>query len=367
MAKNDRRLPFIDALRGLAAFYVLVFHVILVPRPNVVMPTWLKPLLMNGGTGVTLFFVVSAFTLCFTMHGRPINRGTLYRFYVRRMCRILPLYYVWLLMMGLISQSWSWKRNLPCFALVFNFIPNLQEGVVWASWTIGVEIIFYVIFPFVFMFVQSIGRAAVFVVLCMLFAFVHDHLVRATFPAAWNPEKFIDCAFGHHLPVFAIGMLAFFLYRWFESHPNWSARTGRWLLAVGIAAFLFAPYLWADRSSGFLHLMAGIYACVLLGLASTPIQLIVNPLTGFLGLISYSVYLNHPQIVYFGGKFVYRYFAPLGEGSGLTLAACVLSTAVPLFLLSYITFRLIERPGIQLGQSWLEARRRPVVPATSGL
>ena len=72
MAKfpQAERLHFIDALRGLAALYVLLYHFVLIPQPNVYVHPAIRPLVLNGWSGVTLFFVISAFTLCFTLDQR---------------------------------------------------------------------------------------------------------------------------------------------------------------------------------------------------------------------------------------------------------------------------------------------------------
>ena len=38
-----RRLDFVDSLRGLAAIYVVVYHMVLLPDPNLWYPIGLKP------------------------------------------------------------------------------------------------------------------------------------------------------------------------------------------------------------------------------------------------------------------------------------------------------------------------------------
>ena len=65
-AKN-RRLEFLDALRGLAAAYVLMYHMVFVAQPNLALPRWVEKVAHAGGSGVTLFFIVSAFSLYYTM------------------------------------------------------------------------------------------------------------------------------------------------------------------------------------------------------------------------------------------------------------------------------------------------------------
>jgi peptidoglycan/LPS O-acetylase OafA/YrhL len=60
------RLDFLDALRAIAALWVVHFHLIFIPQPNLARPQWAW-LASLGGMGVTLFFVASSFSLCYTM------------------------------------------------------------------------------------------------------------------------------------------------------------------------------------------------------------------------------------------------------------------------------------------------------------
>ncbi|HQP41218.1 MAG TPA: hypothetical protein PK004_07185, partial [Smithella sp.] len=54
------RLGFLDALRFFAIIYVIISHLILIPQPNLAIPEWIAPFLINGGdAGVSLFFVLS--------------------------------------------------------------------------------------------------------------------------------------------------------------------------------------------------------------------------------------------------------------------------------------------------------------------
>jgi peptidoglycan/LPS O-acetylase OafA/YrhL len=86
------RLDFLDALRAIAALWVVHYHLILIAQPHLAFPNWAW-LASIGGMGVTLFFVVSSFSLCHTMpiHDREDDR--LLAFYLRRFFRIAPLFY----------------------------------------------------------------------------------------------------------------------------------------------------------------------------------------------------------------------------------------------------------------------------------
>jgi peptidoglycan/LPS O-acetylase OafA/YrhL len=92
------------------------------------------------GSGVTLFFVSSAFSLTLRMPA-PMARSGLKSYFVSRIFRIAPLFYVLLLFstfrdgqrFGAFPEATKIVANAT---FVFNFIPGWQTGIVWASWTI---------------------------------------------------------------------------------------------------------------------------------------------------------------------------------------------------------------------------------------
>jgi peptidoglycan/LPS O-acetylase OafA/YrhL len=58
------RLLSVDSLRGIAALYVVFFHLLYVAKPSPTISNYiLKAVLDFGGTGVYLFFVISGFSL----------------------------------------------------------------------------------------------------------------------------------------------------------------------------------------------------------------------------------------------------------------------------------------------------------------
>ena len=149
-----RRLEFLDSLRGLAALYVIFYHTALIPSPALTVPDWAAPVVLSGGTGVTLFFVVSAFSLCRTMRSYAAEPYPLAAFAVPRLLRIAPLFYVVLTLSlardALYLLSHSTVEVAANALFVFNFWPGHETGIVWASWTIGVEMLFYAVFPLVY-------------------------------------------------------------------------------------------------------------------------------------------------------------------------------------------------------------------------
>lgn len=350
--KNANRLDFIDALRGFAALYVLVYHTAMVPKPTLTVPHWLEPLIHNGGTGVTLFFVISAFTLCYTLDGRQRESLSTRKFYIRRIFRIVPLYYLWLLFM--VFYWWGYpallqhKGDLLLYStFTYNFVPGQQYGLVWASWTLGIEMVFYALFPFLFRLVTNLRRSVVFFGLSMALAFAYKRLMAAL-PEDLTEGHELYFSFFTQVPVFAVGIITYFLYRRMEQCPlpNWVGPTGLALSSAGVFAL---PYLAKLNAIPMAYAISVLYAGVLLSLSLYPIKVLVNRITVFLGLISYSLYLNHPIIVANLSE-VYQYIYGLGMGISFALLACVGLTIAIISGISYLTYKLIEKPGMELGR-----------------
>lgn len=122
------RLEAIDALRGLAALYILSYHLALLPQPNLTVPFWASRFVLSGGTGVTLFFIISAFCLCLSMQKRKEEPQLTMQFYLRRFFRIAPLFYFWMLLSLIRDKFWygvthSWTDVLLNVFLCFILSP----------------------------------------------------------------------------------------------------------------------------------------------------------------------------------------------------------------------------------------------------
>ncbi len=347
------RLNFIDALRGWAAFYVVCYHLALLPNPDLAVPAWLTPIVMAGGTGVSLFFVVSAFTMCYTMRLRKDEPHLVRHFYLRRFFRIAPLFYIWMIASALRDFYWfgvthTWREIFMSLGFVYNFVPGREQGFVWASWTLGVEMVFYLVFPLIYRWVQDYRKAAGFFLLTLVVSSSFARIVSLLPIPAAERSLFLHYSFLNNLPIFACGMLAYFIYeRFLRGKPHDRAWAGV-LIAAALAGYgaLLSGKL--NFLLDGLYWQAIIFSCLLLGLAIAPWRPLVNRTTLFYGAISYSFYLNHPTLVVALTPAYQRIYAwPLRHTFQYGL--CLALTVALLTLLSFITYRLIEQPCIRLG------------------
>lgn len=132
-------LPALDGLRGFAALVVLVSH----SAAFGFLPNLLGHGL--GQMGVMLFFGLSGFLMAYLYCGKPLNSLSLRSYFVNRIIRVLPLYYIVAIFVALcfiifdysFLKVYSWKH------IAGNMLLLKGSSVLW---TIPVEFHFYVLF-----------------------------------------------------------------------------------------------------------------------------------------------------------------------------------------------------------------------------
>ena len=173
------RFPNMDALRGIAAMAVLFHHLVIELAMPIGDATNLAVRILTfsgrGGTlGVLFFFLLSGYLITYRMLKERERTGALDlgRFYLRRILRIWPLYYVTLvlgflvlpaIMRGL-GQPFTESSSPLLFTLfmanydiLWNSPPSL--GMLGVHWSVCVEEQFYLIWPLLFLLV---GRRLAF-------------------------------------------------------------------------------------------------------------------------------------------------------------------------------------------------------------
>lgn len=90
---QQKRIPELDGVRGMAALMVVYQHLFLrfVPGDNFVI-FWLRTLSGSAWTGVHLFFILSAFLITRILLREKNSSNYLKTFFTRRALRIIPLF-----------------------------------------------------------------------------------------------------------------------------------------------------------------------------------------------------------------------------------------------------------------------------------
>jgi peptidoglycan/LPS O-acetylase OafA/YrhL len=357
------RLEYLDALRGLAILGVICVHCSIFAGGDIIYQRFATA----AANGVQLFFMVSAFTIFLTLE-RFKDRETHYvrNFFIRRFFRILPMFWVGIALYcfvpmrevtttPIVVTAFDYALTAVC---LHGFHPYSINSVVPGGWSIGVEATFYFLAPFLFCLVTGWKRALSFLLgTLLIFKIVnksfdymyHHHLI-------WNEVSaliygnFLYWWFPSQLPVFACGILAYFISR---SLPvEFLTKQNGWLLlataailiqsAVGVASLGIIPI------PGQLYFAIG-FLFLFLGLKCHPAEVLVNSFTRFLGKISYSVYLLHFSILLLALK-CSQYFAPkLAAHHTAQFLFLFIVTVILAIPAAWLTYQFIEAPFISLG------------------
>jgi peptidoglycan/LPS O-acetylase OafA/YrhL len=376
----------IEGLRGVAVLWVMAFHYVVLRSGRFDDP-WLavadaaRPLqvvLGNGYLGVDLFFLITGFLLTLpwfrrAAEGRPAPSTR--DFYVRRVRRIVPAYYVQLvvlfaLFVPLLLGPGFWRNNLyfmgfniPAHALFLHYttpISSASLGVNGALWTLALEFQYYLLLPLLApWFVRAPLRTALaFAAAALLWRWQSAHgldwlvAIQMRIGAPWSlPESTIRQLIATQLPGylahFAIGIV---LGRaWLAPRsPAGPRGQAAWLaaaaVALGIVYYLlaFGPRVLGDFSWILVPLGLAVAMHALVTRApAVGSKLLANPPIAFVGRVSYSAYLYHLPLL-----LLWNRYGPQ-DPTWLGLPAYL---GVALFV-AWISWRAIERPFMRSSRS----------------
>ncbi len=343
IAKPNQRLHYLDSLRGLAALYVVLFHAYQVPIPK---PTIASPLLEHavkfGGTGVYLFFVISGFSLSLTLGRHDRSGAPTLSYAVSRMFRIAPMFYFMLLITLTYHFLHSGKVHptsviLQNVTFLFNLFPKqVQLGVTSASWTVGVEMLFYLAF---LPLVRSPIRTQALTCLASVVAFAL--LCR------YAPIEYARYSFIGFFPMFIFGMWSFEVLRTLRGAAH-EQSIGLGLLALGCAALIGSAATTNPYSNIWLRLPIALgYSSILVGSGLVSPNVLELRALRFAGKTSYSLYLLHPLLIVALHSSL-RFITARGGYAGEI--AAIFAVLIPL---AYFTYTFIEVPGERVGKAVL--------------
>jgi peptidoglycan/LPS O-acetylase OafA/YrhL len=359
--------PELDVLRFIAFLFVFMTHrADLAPIDQARHP-WFHAFAQIGVYGVPVFFFLSAFLITELLERERSATGTIdvRAFYVRRILRIWPLYF--LVFFGLVLLNHVLPgagADSPAKWLFFMlFAGNWYitfngwiEYPVNPMWSLSVEEQFYIVIPFL----ASLGRRTLVAVNVAVLAVSYGVIVwyarGFTTPPGFSGQWTNSVV---HFQFFAGGMLLALALR--GRRPDWpvAARAGLWVVAI--AAWLVASAVFGIKAdyphstvteslAGWGLVLAGA-ALMLVATLGTPQRFLPAPLV-YLGRISYGLYLTH--IFFFW--LVYDKFKPwlagLGDDAGMLLAFAA-TVAV-----ASVLYRTFETPFLRLKRRFTRVASR---------
>jgi peptidoglycan/LPS O-acetylase OafA/YrhL len=371
---SSRRITELDGYRGMAVALGLFFHYIrsgIVVRPP-------KPLgyvytaTSLTWSGMELFFILSGFLITGILLDSRNSPRYFKTYYIRRACRIMPLYFLFLGLVALAIRflyrpvgaplDWVFDRALPWYSYV-TFIQNFWMAkystfgskIMAITWSLSVEEQFYVSLPLLIYFVRRSALPYVFGAGIIVAPFVRifiayhysTHLL-ATYVLL--PARMDSLCVG--------AMCAYYVrepraWNWMVNNRNTLWKT---LFCLVLAMPLFNNYgipltlMWISLGIAW---MCAFFATVLILTLTSPECIFSRamrlPLFTGLGRIAYSVFLFHL------GIYLLCIWALTGHewvmNSWKDMGVALLSLAITLTF-SKLSWQYFEKPIIRWSHAW---------------
>ena len=296
---NQKKIPSLDGLRAVAVLLVIFNHAGVPYAPN--------------GRGVLTFFVLSGFLITWLMlnesqkHGRVSIRN----FYVRRVLRIFPAFYLFLALEFIIDfLRRGWPQGplfgdfLSALSYTSNYrfalMPHMHHGYL-HTWALSVEEQFYLLWPCLFVAFQKDLRKLTYLLVA---AIVTVDIYRSVLLFQYHANaNWLNFSFDTRVDHLLVGCLLAVLIKrgvltrlWdFLTARTWFSLVPFGLILVSIAlAFRFGQtYKFAV---GFVvdPLLTAIFLVQVMTLGNTQLWGWLNwRVTRYLGQISYGMFLYH--------------------------------------------------------------------------
>lgn len=407
----------LDGVRAIACLSVVTYHLTLVTTQDIHLwyphnvSRWLATLAYAGDTGVTLFFVLSGFLL-FMPYAKSLLFDATWplarHFYLRRLLRIVPAYYVTLFLMILLYQPDYLHANhlgdLFMFLTLFmDSSPTAFKQINGPFWSLAVEWQFYLLLPLIALGIFWIVRRfspqkrlpallycvggviawGLFSRAMGLYLTQHPtqtfHLPRIVIniflfffygvPSAGLHGKFLE--------DFGIGMLVSTLYIFWSKQSSDSKfrltalRLSPWLFAAGLL-WLYVMFMWKydqkfprtwplfdnyfpllDHVSelGYSIGFGFCIAAILFGAGWLKRPFEWTPLR-WIGLLSFGIYMWHLKLLENFTGLAVLYLHGLGWKNLVLYNLYWGWFFVFIVPATFVLFILVEKPWTQLGHQW---------------
>jgi peptidoglycan/LPS O-acetylase OafA/YrhL len=338
-------MPELDTTRGIAILLVFWFHGFqyFIP-PSAGVPAWERLFLAaanQGWAGVNLFFVLSGFLITGILLDSANKPQYYSRFYYRRALRILPAYYLLLLLLLALGHISFMPRHTSIafvglsFIYLSNITPLLGVSMQYGPlWSLAVEEHFYILWPTA---VRTLTRRSLIIVaslICVIEPFLRVYAVHRG-GLWWGPYTWVSAdglALGGLLAIFGRSSLA--------SRANLLKLV---VLAAAVALGGMAVSMLVPRSVqvGIRGTCVNYFAFAMVGailwLGTGVYRGLVNlRLLSFFGYISYGLYLIHVLCLDLYNGAVEQFIPSLSVGT--SFAKCCLRLLIAIAVATAVAY-----------------------------
>jgi len=365
---EQTRFEHIDALRAIAALMVIALHASELARnhfPNLPVEGIICNIVLKfdfGRAGVVLFFAISGFVIPSSL--KPKDPAAV--FPVRRFFRLYPAYWISILT-GLVAVHWAWGDN-PGLTAILAIATMLQrflgiEDVLGIYWTLQVELAFYAL-CFLLSSARLLENGRVLAALALGLG-LYWYIILATGLGLFPKLLFLRPSFnGYYLEWFAylsIMLLGASCRRIAQGNPSGLLLSCLavilWLVVQPVTGFILyhgavAKEFVALKYGGY---GIGLWIFFLFGF----VLKIHNRVAAWTGRISYSLYLQHPPVMYGLVWFALR----MGWSPPFTAGMWILLVSAGTIIVAALLFSFVEAPSIALSDRLTRRIRAAASPS----
>jgi peptidoglycan/LPS O-acetylase OafA/YrhL len=358
------RLTFLDGVRGLAIIFVLLVHCDVLISPASTLEYVAKKALAPLWIGVDVFFVLSGFLITGILMDTKNGRHYFRSFYVRRILRIFPLYFVALAAAFVIlpafhvlpatpfsEQAWFWSYLVNWRAAFGHGIPGIDH-----FWSLAIEEQFYLVWPFLIYFIPNrripllvIITAGGSIVFRVLMVFLGEPIRYAYF---MTPARLDDLAFG---------ALAAYVVR----ESGLCKRFAPWITRTAVvSACIFATAAIVGKGFEPNKVPAIVFGTIPIAVLTSLLiifcvanpakslgtrRFLGTPLLAWMGRYSYGIYVFHLAVIAWAQAASDHINWGGGMGAHVLRTAVVAAAAIgSSCLLAFLSYHVIERHFLHL-------------------
>lgn len=297
-------LQGLNGLRAIAALSVVASHISMPIFGDFGLPELFK--IPTAEFGVTMFFVISGFLITYLLilERNKINTVSIRKFYIRRILRIWPIYYLYIFLVLITALNTVYSQDILTsnkfywymfFTANIPFIQSTAISYLAHYWSIGVEEQFYLFWPWIFKY--SISKLLYISIGLLVAILIVKFTLWLTFGAGSSYYRFFSVSRFHCMMVGAIGAILYERKSQFISYIDckyiqyitWICMV---LMCISIIRFP-APIAH--------EVFAVLSSFIIIGQINIKNRIVnlESNIMNFLGNISYGIYVIHPLVILF--------------------------------------------------------------------
>jgi len=346
MISNQKiRILELDALRGIAAIMVVMFHLTMGTAHQ-------NAFFCFGQSGVDLFFMISGFVILMTIE--KVSNAK--EFIISRITRLYPTYWFCVAFTAILlvvhdSQILDVHFVLRCLANLTMFQAYLlQKDIDGPYWTMLIEMLFYIYMVVIYLS-NKLYKVEVVSSLLLVPALFFGVYLCSRYPSLKLDMRFYRVmGLVNFFPLFLSGIIYYNLK--FKNSSNW-----HYALLVICYLTQLSLFHTVNFRTQFLSIYQyaaalATYNLLFVLFVNNKLKFIVNPVTIFLGNISYPLYLIHQHFsVVVLMPFLTRY---------LNFGAAGFVAVIGAIILAYFVHLFIEKPSLKYARNkWLKRQAKP--------